>query len=97
MYDELSGKLLFQIIMFFQLYWLLFCFFLMIRRPPRSTRTDTLFPYPTLFRSSQAAQATVAAPSSITTLAGQTKTQAAGTTGWRFRKGNICEIGRAHA
>src|SRR3546814_13430435 len=28
-------------------------FFLMIRRPPRSTRTDTLFPYTTLFRSSQ--------------------------------------------
>src|SRR3546814_16151965 len=40
-------------------FWLLllvcFCFlcvfFLMIRRPPRSTRTDTLFPYTTLFRS----------------------------------------------
>src|SRR3546814_19775338 len=32
------------------LYSLLF-FFLMIRRPPRSTRTDTLFPYTTLFRS----------------------------------------------
>src|SRR3546814_7528444 len=30
--------------------------FLMIRRPPRSTRTDTLFPYTTLFRS-QAASA----------------------------------------
>src|SRR3546814_3859329 len=30
--------------------WSLF-FFLMIRRPPRSTRTDTLFPYTTLFRS----------------------------------------------
>src|SRR3546814_6785025 len=29
----------------------LFFFFLMIRRPPRSTRTDTLFPYTTLFRS----------------------------------------------
>src|SRR3546814_12726919 len=31
----------------------LFClvFFLIIRRPPRSTRTDTLFPYTTLFRS----------------------------------------------
>src|SRR3546814_14126200 len=30
----------------------LLCFvFLMIRRPPRSTRTDTLFPYTTLFRS----------------------------------------------
>src|SRR3546814_1962706 len=28
--------------------------FLMIRRPPRSTRTDTLFPYTTLFRSSRA-------------------------------------------
>src|SRR3546814_6669468 len=27
------------------------CVFLMIRRPPRSTRTDTLFPYTTLFRS----------------------------------------------
>src|SRR3546814_11570905 len=28
-----------------------FVFFVMIRRPPRSTRTDTLFPYTTLFRS----------------------------------------------
>src|SRR3546814_17059261 len=33
--------------------WYCICvfFFLMIRRPPRSTRTDTLFPYTTLFRS----------------------------------------------
>src|SRR3546814_7096788 len=31
-------------------------FFLMIRRPPRSTRTDTLFPYTTLFRSDGAAR-----------------------------------------
>src|SRR3546814_17388846 len=36
--------------------WILFMhacgiFFLLIRRPPRSTRTDTLFPYTTLFRS----------------------------------------------
>src|SRR3546814_6083254 len=30
---------------------LMILFFLMIRRPPRSTRTDTLFPYTTLFRS----------------------------------------------
>src|SRR3546814_7563395 len=29
----------------------MFFFLLMIRRPPRSTRTDTLFPYTTLFRS----------------------------------------------
>src|SRR3546814_15007490 len=34
-------------------YLLLYFFFLMIRRPPRSTRTDTLFPYTTLFRSRQ--------------------------------------------
>src|SRR3546814_11852827 len=36
---------------------LLFCLycFLMIRRPPRSTRTDTIFPYTTLFRSAEAA------------------------------------------
>src|SRR3546814_10999202 len=32
-------------------------FFLMIRRPPRSTRTDTLFPYTTLFRSAADARA----------------------------------------
>src|SRR3546814_13417436 len=32
--------------------WSCLClFFLMIRRPPRSTRPDTLFPYTTLFRS----------------------------------------------
>src|SRR3546814_18143364 len=31
--------------------YLLCLFFLMVRRPPRSTRTDTLFPYTTLFRS----------------------------------------------
>src|SRR3546814_6735730 len=30
---------------------LVYFFFLMIRRPPRSTRTDTLFPYTTLVRS----------------------------------------------
>src|SRR3546814_1376065 len=35
----------------------LFFFFLMIRRPPRSTLTDTLFPYTTLFRSEDAAAA----------------------------------------
>src|SRR3546814_11574731 len=35
-------------------------FFLMIRRPPRSTRTDTLFPYTTLFRSRHGLVTTVA-------------------------------------
>src|SRR3546814_15434186 len=33
------------------MYFFHYIFFLMIRRPPRSTRTDTLFPSPTLFRS----------------------------------------------
>src|SRR3546814_9501884 len=32
-------------------------FFIMIRRPPRSTRTDTLFPYTTLFRSKRGGDA----------------------------------------
>src|SRR3546814_11151490 len=38
---------------------LIICYFfvLMIRRPPRSTRTDTLFPYTTLFRSRTATNA----------------------------------------
>src|SRR3546814_9699449 len=34
---------------------MIYSFFLMIRRPPRSTLTDTLFPYTTLFRSFGAA------------------------------------------
>src|SRR3546814_14338218 len=37
-------------------YSIVLVFFLMIRRPPRSTRTDTLFPYTTLFRSAPAGQ-----------------------------------------
>src|SRR3546814_12338681 len=41
------------------------CFFLMIRRPPRSTRTDTLFPYTTRFRS-LAATACHRAPDAVT-------------------------------
>src|SRR3546814_6419096 len=43
----------------------------MIRRPPRSTRTDTLFPYTTLFRSpaSAAASANRAAPAPLNTIA----------------------------
>src|SRR3546814_3129795 len=34
----------------------------MIRRPPRSTRTDTLFPYTTLFRSFQGSEDRVVPP-----------------------------------
>src|SRR3546814_17695814 len=40
-----------------------FCFFfLIIRLPPRSTRTDTLFPYTTLFRSAVVARRLQGAP-----------------------------------
>src|SRR3546814_18629156 len=41
----------------------LYMLFLMIRRPPRSTRTDTLFPYTTLFRSAYPLERMVAAQS----------------------------------
>src|SRR3546814_3356300 len=41
----------FVIVFFTFIFCIFFFFFLMIRRPPRSTRTDTLFPYTTLFRS----------------------------------------------
>src|SRR3546814_11528608 len=48
-YREIIPSLYFHYVLFF--------FFLMIRRPPRSTRTDTLFPYTTLFRSHHAGAA----------------------------------------
>src|SRR3546814_8892097 len=41
----LFARVIFPVLMY------ILCFFVMIRRPPRSTRTDTLFPYTTLFRS----------------------------------------------
>src|SRR3546814_11763569 len=42
----------FFILLFLCSFFFFLFFFLMIRRTPRSTRTDTLFPYTTLFRSS---------------------------------------------
>src|SRR3546814_14714134 len=42
---------MFRFLLLFFFLFFLFFFFLMILRPPRSTRTDTLFPYTTLFRS----------------------------------------------
>src|SRR3546814_10461989 len=47
--------------MVFILVFYFLVFVLMIRRPPRSTRTDTLFPYTTLFRSDQVRVAIVSA------------------------------------
>src|SRR3546814_12370581 len=49
-----------------------YVFFLMIRRPPRSTRTDTLFPYTTLFRSCGAG-----APRSRSSTSGRSPTRRA--------------------
>src|SRR3546814_15669290 len=43
--------MLYCVVITFYMLSVFICFFLMIRRPPRSTRTDTLFPYTTLFRS----------------------------------------------
>src|SRR3546814_19809734 len=56
--------------------------FLMIRRPPRSTRTDTLFPYTTLFRSSDfRSQATCSSEGGS---ANQLRDRAAAVAGARF-------------
>src|SRR3546814_11594228 len=54
-------SVVFMMIMFVSFYVVCF-FFLMIRRPPRSTRTYTLFPYTTLFRSPEAVVGEAAQP-----------------------------------
>src|SRR3546814_3359280 len=67
----------------------MFC--LIIRRPPRSTRTDTLFPYTTLFRSLPVHRATDDAPATPPPAAKPKKSQ--------WGTGTILlveEIGRAH-
>src|SRR3546814_3171086 len=54
-------------------------FFLMIRRPPRSTRTDTLFPYTTRFRSERPGRA----PGAGTALRQHPRAQGTGAAGLR--------------
>src|SRR3546814_5360833 len=59
----------------------------MIRRPPRSTRTDTLFPYTTLFRSDDIDDATAQAFATLVQrrVAGEPVAYLLGTRGfWRF-------------
>src|SRR3546814_12480069 len=86
-----------------------YVFFLMIRRPPRSTRTDTLFPYTTLFRSIRStgwAPAPPGAASSTSGIASFPRRQrwadhsASGTTGRKFLRQDVMthrtQIGRAH-
>src|SRR3546814_1170864 len=50
----------------------------MIRRPPRSTRTDTLFPYTTLFRSCRRSCATACSPASRSCASLRSRTAASG-------------------
>src|SRR3546814_8060645 len=68
----------------------------MIRRPPRSTRTDTLFPYTTLFRSSEVRHeywARIATGSGRVDLPpGIMNTGPQGTGG---RTGQVCQTGRS--
>src|SRR3546814_16570441 len=70
----LSVVMRYRLLIFFVLYFHLIVsfffslFFLMIRRPPRSTRTDTLFPYTTLFRSRRTARSASRRPRSAASL-----------------------------
>src|SRR3546814_16124704 len=59
-------------------------FFLMLRRPPRSTRTDTLFPYTTLFRSSSPASSRTAVASGCSRRA--SSVTAVSSCGWSSRR-----------
>src|SRR3546814_4191143 len=59
----------------------------MIRRPPRSTRTDTLFPYTTLFRSRAVVPGLVVAHVGGVGVAGVGEARAVGQPGHRRRPG----------
>src|SRR3546814_5846686 len=63
-----------------------FLFLLMIRRPPRSTRTDTLFPYTTLFRSASDRRTLRGITVLNTTLPKQARTSSATCSVRRFRR-----------
>src|SRR3546814_15565631 len=69
-----------------------FFFFLMIRRPPRSTRTDTLFPYTTLFRSVLASYRRLRAAADVVIVEG-----AGSPAEINLRKGDIANMGFARA
>src|SRR3546814_7159928 len=58
----------------------------MIRRPPRSTRTDTLFPYTTLFRSSPPSIPDDSLPIVVPAKAGMTATSLTGLRAGLYRR-----------
>src|SRR3546814_9533404 len=90
---------------------IVFFFFLSIRLPPRATRTDTLFPYTTLFRScgprserpglqpDQAPQGTRGHDAEVGRLPGQAAHRREGRRPGRGARGaeRLVQIGRAHA
>src|SRR3546814_20556378 len=68
----------------------------MIRRPPRSTRTDTLFPYTTLFRSVRADQPRPADPSALRRHSDGPRVQLAGAGAAAGRRPSVEDRGRRH-
>src|SRR3546814_1933844 len=72
----------------------------MLRRPPRSTRTDTLFPYTTLFRSTSESDGTCGrsrlldAAHGTAGHAGARRAQARYFDGNPLQRGPICRVGR---
>src|SRR3546814_10141680 len=68
----------------------------MVRRPPRSTRTDTLFPYTTLFRSPRAALDRACAPASARRHRHRPDTPRCASDDRRPQMDTVREIGRAH-
>src|SRR3546814_12634088 len=75
--------------MLFMLHIVSVLFFLMIRRPPRSTRTDTLFPYTTLFRSPRSCIGSKGWGGRILRSAARPTVLAHRTGGWSFRLGPL--------
>src|SRR3546814_9710295 len=72
-------------------------FFLMIRRPPRSTRTDTLFPYTTLFRSRTRRRSSSSARSAAPTRRTRRRTRAPTEPSRRSPSSRGCRLRRASA
>src|SRR3546814_5711621 len=74
------------------------CFvFLKIRRPPRSTRTDTLFPYTTLFRSSLAYRQAIRPENRRHAQPAEVRTDSASTTRMGAEHTTATNAGRAMA
>src|SRR3546814_1269363 len=67
----------------------------MIRRPPRSTRTDTLFPYTTLFRSSSQLPMTIMACARSAAVRASSRRLAGSTRSLFQKRSKVCDAWRA--